>query len=98
VSVGAGHVRPEKQLTRSGAVERSMQSDYAYVSEKYAVECLRCGNFRTAERERTERLDPGECPRCGYVGWALAADISESARRTLRERPLEWRSRRLRPV
>jgi hypothetical protein len=66
----------------------------ACVSEKHAVECLRCGNFWTVERARTERLEPGECHRCGYVGWALAADLSEPVRRTLRERPPErcgWR-------
>jgi hypothetical protein len=66
------------------------------MTEKHAVECLRCGSFRTVERERTQRLDPGECVRCGYLGWALAADISEPTRRTLRERPLE--RRRLRVV
>jgi hypothetical protein len=79
-------------------VKATTGSDYAYVREKYAVECLRWGDFRTVERERTERLDPGQCPRCSYVGWALVADISESVRRTLRERSLEWRSRLLRPV
>jgi hypothetical protein len=66
------------------------------MSERHAVECLRCGTFRTVERERTQRLDPGECARCGYLGWALAADLSESARRDLRERPFE--RRRLRVV
>jgi hypothetical protein len=50
------------------------------------------------ERERNARLDPGECPNCGYVGWALAADLSEPVRRTLREHPPELRSRLLRPV
>ncbi|HEY3105843.1 MAG TPA: hypothetical protein VGJ49_03490 [Gaiellaceae bacterium] len=68
------------------------------MSEKHAVECLRCGHFRTLERERSERLNPGECPRCGYVGWALAADLSDPVRRTLRERAPELRARRLRPV
>jgi hypothetical protein len=68
------------------------------VGQKHAVECLRCGSFRTVERERNERLDPGECQSCGYVGWALAADLSEPVRRTLRERPPEFRSRQLRPV
>jgi Zn ribbon nucleic-acid-binding protein len=66
------------------------------MTEKHAVECLRCGMFRTVERERTQRLDPGECARCGYLGWALAADISEPVRKGLRERPLE--RRRLRVV
>jgi hypothetical protein len=68
------------------------------VGQKHAVECLRCGSFRTVERERNERLEPGECQSCGYVGWALAADLSEPVRRTLRERPPEFRSRQLRPV
>jgi len=68
------------------------------VSEKHAVECLRCGTFRTIERERTARLDPGECAKCGYLGWALVADLSEPVRRTLRERPPERRGRRLHAV
>jgi hypothetical protein len=68
------------------------------VSQKHAVECLRCGSFRTIERDYNERLTPGECPRCGYLGWALIADLSEPARRTLRERPPELRIRRLRAV
>jgi hypothetical protein len=68
------------------------------VGQKHAVECLRCGSFRTVTRERSERLDPGECARCGYLGWALVADLSEPARRILRDRPPERRSRRLRPV
>jgi hypothetical protein len=91
-------VSGRRYLTRSGIVRPRLAPDYAYVSEKYAVECLHCGNIRTAERERSERLDPGECQRCGYVGWALIADLSEPGRRTLREPPPEWRSRRLRPV
>jgi hypothetical protein len=73
-------------------------SDTEGVGQKHAVECLRCGSFRTVERERSARLDPGECPTCGYVGWALAADLSEPVRRTLREHPPEFRSRLLRPV
>jgi hypothetical protein len=68
------------------------------VSEKHAVECLHCGTFRTVERERTQRLDPGECTRCGYLGWALVADLSEPVHGLLRERPPELRVRRLRVV
>ena len=68
------------------------------MSEKHAVECLHCGTFRTVERERTQRLDPGECARCGYLGWALVADLTEPVRKTLRERPPELRFRRLRAV
>jgi hypothetical protein len=40
--------------------------------------------------------DHGECPRCEYVGWAPAEDLSEHTRRALRERPPE--ARRLRSV
>ena len=43
------------------------------------------------QRERTERLDPGECPDCGYVGWALFTELTEATRRILREHPPEWR-------
>jgi hypothetical protein len=68
------------------------------VSEKHAVECLHCGTFRTVERERTQRLDPGECQRCGYLGWALVADLSEPVRKTMRERPPERRGPRLHAV
>jgi hypothetical protein len=68
------------------------------VSEKHAVECLRCGSFRTIERNRNQRLEPGECQSCGYLGWALVADLSEPVRRTLRERAPELRFRRLRAV
>jgi hypothetical protein len=68
------------------------------VREKHAVECLRCGTFRTIERNRNQRLEPGECPQCGYLGWALIADLSEPARRTLPELAPVLRLRRLRAV
>jgi hypothetical protein len=75
-----------------------LPSDNAEVTEKHAVECLGCGGFRVVERARTERLDPGECAKCGYLGWALAADLSDPARRRLRERPPARRVSRLRAV
>jgi hypothetical protein len=46
-----------------------------------------------AERRR---LEPGECTRCGYVGWARRGELTETLRRALRERTTE--RRRLRPV
>ncbi|HZQ66293.1 MAG TPA: hypothetical protein VFA66_13825 [Gaiellaceae bacterium] len=59
------------------------------------VECLSCGHRRAVRSdERRSALD--ECPRCGYVGWASSAELSERTRRLLRERPLE--RRRLRVV
>jgi hypothetical protein len=57
------------------------------------VECLRCGRQRFASNEQH---DHGDCPRCGYVGWAPAEDLSEHTRRALRERPPE--SRRIRSI
>jgi hypothetical protein len=60
------------------------------------VECLSCGHRRSVRAdEHRSALD--ECPRCRYVGWASSADLSERARRLLRERPLDVR-RRLRAV
>jgi hypothetical protein len=54
----------------------------------HVVECLRCGCQRLVADERHGH---GDCQRCGYVGWAPAADLSEHTRRALRERPLEAR-------
>jgi hypothetical protein len=54
------------------------------------VECLRCG-----ERRDDLRQEP-ECPRCGYLGWARAVELTENIRKRLRDRPPE--SRRLRVV
>jgi hypothetical protein len=61
---------------------------------KLQVECLRCGGTREVLNLRERRVDPGECPRCRYVGWALSVELTERVRRTLRERPLERRRRR----
>jgi len=36
-------------------------------------------------------LDIGACPRCGYVGWAPSASLSEDDRRVLREIPVSLR-------
>lgn len=50
------------------------------------MECLRCG--------QKHDLRNGECPRCGYVGWAPSADLTELERRMLRDRPVEYRGLR----
>jgi Zn ribbon nucleic-acid-binding protein len=66
-----------------------------------SVECLACGERRSLDSRAQTNLATGECPRCGYVGWAMPGDLSEQSRRALRERPLELRSvysRRLRTV
>ena len=49
------------------------------------IECLSCGKTR-----RVGDVE-GECTRCGYVGWAEAASLTETLRRALRERPVERR-------
>jgi ribosomal protein S27AE len=63
--------------------------------EKVRIECLSCGARRSVAAGLAH-FDPGDCHRCGYVGWARVEDLSEGARRTLRSRPLE--RRRLRVV
>lgn len=55
------------------------------------VECLACGQPRAAHPHRA-----GECPRCGYLGWAYADDLSETERRALRDNPLPARRPHLR--
>jgi hypothetical protein len=62
--------------------------------EKQRVECLSCGDRRSAAGDE-RHLDPGECPRCGYVGWARVSDLNEVARQLLRERPVERRRLRI---
>lgn len=57
-----------------------------------SVECLACGTRRVLVSDAHSHLATGECPRCGYVGWAQPGDLNESSRRALRERPLELRS------
>jgi hypothetical protein len=53
--------------------------------ETRAIECLSCGKTRRVGEVT------GECARCGYVGWAEAASITEALRRALRERPVDRR-------
>ncbi len=62
--------------------------------DKVRIECLSCGDRRSVAGD-VRHLDPGECPECNYVGWARVADLTEVARRMLRERPLERRSLRV---
>jgi hypothetical protein len=50
-----------------------------------SVECLGCGLPRLVTDEA------GECPRCGYVGWAPVDAVSEEMRGKLRDVPLAER-------
>jgi hypothetical protein len=64
--------------------------------ESYRVECLSCGARRIVVSGEHHHDDPGECQRCGYVGWAMSDELTNAVRRQLRERPLP--RRRLRTV
>jgi Zn ribbon nucleic-acid-binding protein len=88
----------ENRFPLPGGFPKTPASDTETVGEKHAVECLRCRSFRTIERNRNQRLEPGECAECGYLGLALIADLSEPVRRTLPEPGLVLRFRRLRAV
>jgi hypothetical protein len=55
------------------------------------VECLDCGNVRSVD-DTEQTLGVGACPRCGYVGWALSAVLSETDRRLLRDVPVSLRT------
>ncbi|MDQ4018263.1 MAG: hypothetical protein M3188_00315 [Actinomycetota bacterium] len=60
--------------------------------EKVRIECLRCGDARKVTAVPQPRRDPGECPRCGYIGWAPSSALSEPVRRRIREQPLDRRA------
>jgi ribosomal protein S27AE len=55
------------------------------------IECLGCGEARGMDAH-AHRLDPGECPRCGYLGWAPSTALTEPMRRRIRERPVDRRA------
>jgi Zn-finger nucleic acid-binding protein len=55
------------------------------------LECLGCGARRPVIQLATTTVGSGECPRCGYVGWADSSELTELTRRALRDRPLERR-------
>ena len=59
-----------------------------------SLECLGCGARRSVLSRVHSHLEAGECPRCGYVGWASPTDLTEFTRRALRDRPVERRSLR----
>jgi Zn ribbon nucleic-acid-binding protein len=69
----------------------------AAMMNRVLVECLGCGERRRADRDESSgHVEAGECLRCGYVGWATPADLSELVRQALRDFPPE--QRRLRPI
>jgi hypothetical protein len=59
------------------------------------IECLACATTRLAAS--LEGRDTGVCPTCGYVGWALPAEIDDTKRHELRAARLYAGSQR-RPI
>lgn len=59
--------------------------------ESFLVECLACGELRHVIPMPWRRVQPDECHRCGYLGWARSVELTELMRRTLRDRPPERR-------
>ena len=57
-----------------------------------SIECLACGDVRTAQG--TSAGATGECPRCGYLGWAFTSQLDAPTKRMIlngglaRRRPL----------
>jgi Zn ribbon nucleic-acid-binding protein len=47
------------------------------------VECLRCGEPHRLRDAGLRYVRQGECPRCGYLGWAVPGEVSERARHEL---------------
>jgi Zn ribbon nucleic-acid-binding protein len=47
------------------------------------VECLRCGELHRLRDGGLRYVQQGECPRCGYLGWAVPGEVSERARHEL---------------
>jgi hypothetical protein len=56
--------------------------------KRLLVECLNCGLQRLLTLPDGKVVASCECPRCGYLGWARAGELSEDMRRLLREHPL----------
>ena len=49
--------------------------------EPRRIECLACGALRIAFGHGIE--DTGECPRCGYLGWAATEEVDVVTRRMI---------------
>ena len=84
--------RPERwtlgpNLDRASSDSKAMDSGL--------VECLRCGCQRRLGSAPIRVRAARECPRCGYLGWAPASELSEAVRRALRDEPVELRHSRV---
>jgi Zn ribbon nucleic-acid-binding protein len=90
--------KPSNRLLQAGRIPRSVVwqcgdgADNQSVS-LYTVECLRCGEARELPPWLPHGEPAGECPRCGYVGWAYSNDLTERTRKLFRDLPVERRQR-----
>ena len=70
-------------------------------SRSRSIECQACGEVRTAHG--TSACATGECPRCGYLGWAFASQLDPNTKRMIlngrlaHRRPLEGSCSALEP-
>jgi hypothetical protein len=68
-------------------------TDRVRTVERRQIECLACGAVRPASGTRA--LELGECPCCGYLGWAYADELDRETQRLImngqlaRRRPAE---------
>ena len=62
-------------LTHAAATHTAREHDIG-------VECLDCGTYRSVTDLSVDGL--GNCPACGYIGWALCGEVSATELSTLR--------------
>ena len=53
--------------------------------ELRTIECLNCGEAREVE-EQGHLADAGECPSCGYLGWADSESLTSALRLAIDDR------------
>ena len=56
------------------------------VERVVTIECLRCGTQRDVDSSNGGVAHAGECSRCGEVGWALPAELTDRDRQILHSR------------
>jgi len=69
----------------TGVTHRAATPDEGDVATT-RVECLKCGSEHELIRVPGGHLQQGECPRCGYLGWAPVGDMTEALRAVVRTR------------
>ena len=77
---GSAGKRRERRLPDGAPIHSCNEMAYPLRRQKRGreVECLACGKRRFVRSLSSDKL--GECPDCGYVGWAFPADVDEKER------------------